>query len=113
MKVYIHIYNYNTSYNDNVFVIVDMPFIPVKGNHIYLSEYDEIMLEEKARKDLISYSNYLYNKSYKFRDCNDIDKADPEDLSFSGCIVVYNVMYNTEDSTIHIELYDGNKPKYE
>ena len=114
-KIRIHVYTTsNTFFDENVFVDVNLPGIPRKGDYINIGYELLCELESKATSDINiakEYYEWFYGKSYGIKK-DDIKKENLDDLSFSDAILVQNVLWIPSSNIVQVEIMiDYNEEK--
>lgn len=102
-KVRIHICIGGADYNEGLYVDASIPYVPVKGEVLYLS--DKIL--EELKQQIIDYPNrakdyapeWFFGSSY---DCTDPKKENLKDLSFADAIFVDHVWYDANENRVSI-----------
>lgn len=114
-KVRIHVHTTSsTFFDENVFVDVNLPGIPRKGDYINIGYELLCELESKATSDISiakDYHEWFYGKSYGINKA-DIKEEDLDDLSFSDAILVQSVQWNPSSNIVNVEIMiDYNEQK--
>lgn len=101
----VHIKNENTYIDDNVYVQIELPAVPRKGEILYLDNDLKQVLEDKAKSNLevaIKYApEWFYGHSHN---CEELKQENLTDLSFDDAIYVDSVAFHANSEIIHIEL---------
>lgn len=104
-KIRVHIRNKAVLIDEAVFIDIELPSIPRKGEIVFLDEKLIEELENKAKSSLINSKSYapkwFYGTSY---DCNDPKKENLIDLSFIDAKFVDSVSYRANSDIVHVEL---------
>lgn len=105
IKCRIHISG-EKSMDDKLFVIVNLPAVPRKGEWLRLTNDVLLELENKAKSDLViaqDYMKYFYSKSFH-KDWFEVKKEHLQDLSFEEAINVAWIEYTANSEYVDIEL---------
>lgn len=106
-KIMVHIKNDNDFIDSNVFVEIELPTVPRKGEILYLNEKQQEILKNKVKSDLKIALNYapkwFYGHSWE---CKKPKKKNLKDLNFNDAIYVDIVVFTGDSEIIQIEL-DG------
>jgi hypothetical protein len=107
-KFRIHIEN-NINYIDqNVFIDIQLPSRPNKGDIIYLKESQLRKLESLATADL-NIANCYYNWFFGGKDeYGNIQEKDFEELDFGDAVHVKSICYVADQDFVHIVLGDSD-----
>lgn len=105
-KIHVHVESESVYMDEDVFVFIELPSIPRKGEFIWLSSELIDKLEMQATKNLDIASRYLqyfggksYNISYE-----NLNEKNLKDLSFEDNIKIGCVWYKANTDTVHIEI---------
>lgn len=123
MKVYIHIWNSNISFDRDVRLIEEMPYIPAKGTMIFLTSKQKECLEEQIRWSskwgATDYEHTFYGGMAKYKSVPSetipgcFTPEELEGIDICDCVWVYDIMYSFHDNAVHIELApDMDMTKY-
>lgn len=99
MKMAVHLETDDSIFPD-VFVVVDIPCVPRKGENLFLDDRTEAELEEMAYNVHLmfgGYSRYCYGEKVPFAE------ARREDFTINDCLLVKNVYYTPgAEDVIHL-----------
>jgi hypothetical protein len=109
IKIMVHIANYNTYIDENVCVQIRLAAVPRKGEVLYLSEYLQQVLEDKAKSNLEIARNYAPEWFYYGSSgcgLRELKQENLKDLSFGDARYVDSVTFIANSDIIHISLTD-------
>ena len=105
-KIRVHINNENEYIDNRVFVDIELPAVPRKGEFLYLGD-NLSKLEEKAKEDLTIAKDYSPKWFYGASSaCQEPKQENLKDLSFADAIQVSSVAYISGEDIVHVEI-DG------
>lgn len=101
----VHIKNDNEFIDSEVFVEIELPAVPRKGEILYLNEEQYEILENKAKSNLKIARNYASEWFYYgSSECQNLKKKNLKDLNFGDAIYVDSVVFTGNSEIIKIEL---------
>ena len=106
-KIHLHIHAPEDFIDRQVYVPIELPFVPQKGDYLYVPEELLHELENKARRNPEIAKRYapkwFYHKSFGVRFPTEENLPD---LSFTDAHTVHAVAYQANSEIIHIEITD-------
>ena len=107
-KIKVYINNYNQFIDSDVFVEIELPAVPRKGENLYLTEEQQEILKNKVKSDLKIAINYAPKWFYGASSgCENPKKNNLKDLDFGDAIFVDSVVFTGGSEFIQIELDDS------
>jgi hypothetical protein len=107
-KIKVHIKNDNDFLDSNVFVEIQLPAVPRKGEILYLNEEQQEILKKKVKSDLKIAVNYAPKWFYGASSgCENPKEKNLKDLDFGDAIFVNDVVFSGDSEFIQIELDDS------
>lgn len=104
-KIRVHVQNESEFMDDEVYVEIELPTVPRKGDYLNLTEDAILLLQERATQSIVSAEKYFPRWFYgKYRDNDVISSNDLKDLSFEYVVLVVEVLFNEGEDFIDIEL---------
>jgi hypothetical protein len=104
-KIKVHIKNDNDFLDSNVFVEIELPAVPRKGEILYLNEEQQEILKNKAKLNLEIAQNYAPKWFYGASSgCENPKEKNLKDLGFGDAIFVDSVVFSGDSEFIQIEL---------
>lgn len=101
----VYIKNDNEFIDSEVFVEIELPAVPRKGEILYLNEEQYEILENKAKSNLKIAKNYAPEWFYYgSSECQNLKKKNLKDLNFGDAIYVDSVVFTGNSEIIKIEL---------
>ncbi|WP_321514943.1 hypothetical protein [Marinifilum fragile] len=113
LKVRIFVKNENVYKDDNVFIDVQLPSVPRKGETIFLSEESYAELESKAKGNLEIAKRYapkwFYGESFSVETPTE---KDLDNLSFGDMMYVCDVFYIANNEIVNVIMDDKREVDY-
>jgi hypothetical protein len=104
-KIMVHIKNDNEFIDSEVFVEIELPAVPRKGEILHLTKEQHEILENKAKSNLKIARNYAPEWFYYGSSgCQNPKKKNLKDLTFLDAIYVDSVVFTGNSEIIKIEL---------
>ena len=106
-KIHLHIYAPENFMDRQVSVPIELPFVPQKGDYLFVPEELILKLEEKAKSNLQIARRYA--PKWFRRKSFDVQLPEEEnlpDLSFADAQTVHAVAYHANSDIIHVEITD-------
>jgi urease accessory protein UreE len=107
-KFRIHIENPINYIDQNVFIDIQLPSRPNKGDIIYLTDSQLIKLESLATAKLHiakCYFNWFFGGNYEY---GNIQEKDIDKLNFDDAVHVKSICYVPDQDFVHITLGDSD-----
>lgn len=106
-KIKVHIKNDNDFLDSDVFVKIELPAVPRKGEILYLNKIQQEILKKKVKSDLKIAQNYAPKWFYGGScGCENPKQKNLKDLNFGDAIFVDGVVFTGYSEFIQIELDD-------
>ena len=107
-KIKVHINNNNQFLDSDVFVEIELPAVPRKGDNLYLTQEQQEILKNKVKSDLKIAQNYAPKWFYRGSSgCENPKEKNLKDLDFGDAIFVDSVAFTGGSEIIEIELDDS------
>lgn len=105
IKIRVHVHNEELFMDEKVFVDIELPFVPQKGDALFLTEEHKNELVQQAKSSLIIAKRYspkwFYGGSFH---CKNPNEENLEDLSFDDALTVHQVCYFANEDLVHLEI---------
>jgi hypothetical protein len=109
IKIRVHIHSEESFMDEKVFLDIELPFVPQKGDTLFLTEGQKRDLKIKAISNLIIAKRYspkwFYGGSFH---CINPTEENLEDLSFDDALTVHRVCYYANEDLVHLEITNSH-----
>lgn len=107
INIRVHIHNNNSFIDDKVFVDIKLPFVPKKGDTLYLTQEHKDSLKAQAISSLDIAKRYAPKWFYSgSSNCKNPTEENLKDLAFDDALYVHCVSYFADSDIVHLEITD-------
>ena len=105
VKIRVHIHSEEAFMDEKVFLDIELPSVPQKGDTLFLTEEQKNELVKQATSSLIVANRYapkwFYDGSFH---CKHPNEENLDDLSFEDALTVHQVCYFANEDLVHLEI---------